>query len=286
MSKCMNEAARTHVACPHCGATNRVPAARLGDDPVCGRCGQALLDGQPVELSDANFDARGRAQRPAGGGGLLGAVVRPVPADGAAFEQAAGTLKGRALLVKVNSDDNPRTASRFGIRSIPTLVKLRARPRSGARGRRAAGRADRAVCRRLIRPRAVRRPRGGQSDEPVHAFGIGHRVALEHAVGGGAHQQLLHRQLHLLARQGARHRAHLEHLVGHVARRQRLANLLLDALRERFVELAPLRAAPRTAASSFRGPGIRGRPPGCPALRATPPPRGTAQRCPCGCRGG
>ena len=40
------------------------------------------------------------------------------------FEQAAGTLKGRALLVKVNSDDNPRTAARFGIRSIPTLVKL------------------------------------------------------------------------------------------------------------------------------------------------------------------
>jgi thioredoxin 2 len=41
------------------------------------------------------------------------------------FEQAARTLKGRVLLAKVNSDDNPRTASRFGIRSIPTLVKLR-----------------------------------------------------------------------------------------------------------------------------------------------------------------
>lgn len=40
------------------------------------------------------------------------------------FEQAARQLKGRALLVKVNSDEAQRTAARFGIRSIPTLVKL------------------------------------------------------------------------------------------------------------------------------------------------------------------
>ena len=120
----MNDTASTHVACPHCGATNRVPAARLGEDPVCGRCGQALLDGQPVELSDANFDK------------VVGASDLPVVVDFWApwcgpcrqmapqFERAAQTLKGRALMVKVNSDDNPRVASRFGIRSIPTLVKL------------------------------------------------------------------------------------------------------------------------------------------------------------------
>jgi thioredoxin 2 len=56
------------------------------------------------------------------------------------FAQAAGTLKGRALLVKVNSDDNPQTASRFGIRSIPTLVKLeRGREVSRVAGARPAG---------------------------------------------------------------------------------------------------------------------------------------------------
>ena len=40
------------------------------------------------------------------------------------FEKAAARLKGRALLAKVNSDENPQTSARFGIRSIPTLVML------------------------------------------------------------------------------------------------------------------------------------------------------------------
>ncbi len=114
----------THVACPHCAATNRIPTDRLADDPVCGRCGQALLDGQPVELSDANFDK------------VVAASDLPVVVDFWApwcgpcrqmapqFEQAARTLKGKALFVKLNSDDNPQTSTRFGVRSIPTLVKL------------------------------------------------------------------------------------------------------------------------------------------------------------------
>ena len=113
-----------HIACAACGATNRVPAARLAENPSCGRCGAALLPGEPVELTDANFE------QVAARTGLPLVVDFWAPWCGPcrmmapAFAQAAAQLQGRALLAKVNSDENPGLSARFGIRSIPTLVRL------------------------------------------------------------------------------------------------------------------------------------------------------------------
>ena len=115
---------RLHVACAHCRATNRVPTARLTHDPVCGRCGKPLLDGRPIELTDANFDAvTSRTGLPV----LVdfwAPWCGPCVAMAPQFERASQQLKGRVLFAKVNSDDNPVTSRRFAIRSIPTLVRL------------------------------------------------------------------------------------------------------------------------------------------------------------------
>jgi thioredoxin 2 len=112
------------LACTHCSATNRLPAHRVDEAPSCGKCGQPLLQGQALALDDGNFDAVVRATRLPVLVDFWAPWCGPCRMMAPAFEQAARQLAGRALLVKVNSDDNPQLSSRFGIRSIPTLVRL------------------------------------------------------------------------------------------------------------------------------------------------------------------
>jgi thioredoxin len=42
------------------------------------------------------------------------------------IDQLATELAGRVRVVKLNVDDNPQTAARFDLRSIPTLLVLKA----------------------------------------------------------------------------------------------------------------------------------------------------------------
>ena len=113
------------VPCAHCSALNRIPDERLGEHPVCGRCKQPLFAGKPVELTAANFDA-------VAGRGDLPVVVDfwatwcgPCIGFAPVFAEAARSLEPQLRLAKVDTDAQPALATRFGIRSIPTLLVLR-----------------------------------------------------------------------------------------------------------------------------------------------------------------
>jgi thioredoxin 1 len=46
----------------------------------------------------------------------------PCKAIAPALEEIAGTLTGKVRIVKLNVDENPATAAKYGIMSIPTLM--------------------------------------------------------------------------------------------------------------------------------------------------------------------
>ena len=107
------------VACPHCGAKNRLKNPPQGQLPVCGKCGQTLP--WLVSATDASFASEVVAAVPV----LVDfwapwcgpcRMVAPV------LEELARDLAGQLKIVKLNVDENPASASRYRARSIPMLT--------------------------------------------------------------------------------------------------------------------------------------------------------------------
>lgn len=126
------------VACPACLAANRVPAARAGEDPKCGKCGAALLDGAPAELGESQFEAFVQRTELPVLVDFWAPWCGPCRAMAPHFERAARSLKDRVRLVKVNTEEAPGLAARYGIRAIPTLVLFR----NGTEAKRMSGALD------------------------------------------------------------------------------------------------------------------------------------------------
>ena len=134
------------LRCGACGSMNRVDLTRAADGPRCAKCAAPLSLGSPHSVTDADF------QRIIEGSSVPVLVdfyadwCGPCKAMAPALAAFAAASVGRTLVLKLDTDANPATASRFGIRSIPTLISFQ----DGKEWRRHVGGANRAMLDGLV----------------------------------------------------------------------------------------------------------------------------------------
>jgi thioredoxin 2 len=112
------------VACPACGQKNRLAYQRLGEAVRCAKC-KEMLDAPKAPLdirATEDFEH------------LVAHAALPVIVDYWApwcgpcrmvapeIEKLASRQAGRAIVVKVNTDELPDLGQRFRVMSIPTLA--------------------------------------------------------------------------------------------------------------------------------------------------------------------
>lgn len=114
------------IGCLNCGKKNRMPENRLDDRPYCGHCGLPLVNmgthSAPLDISDGVFNKEVLLQS---GAVLMDCwapwcgpcrLAEPILVELAA--QYAGIVK----IVKLNVDENPKTAAQYQVQSIPTML--------------------------------------------------------------------------------------------------------------------------------------------------------------------
>ena len=116
------------VVCPNCGAKNRVDEnAVQRATPKCGRCHTALpIASEPIVVTDATF------QQFLNDAGNLPALIDcwapwcgPCRMLTPTINELAREGAGKWVIGKLNVDENPRTAAKFNLSSIPAMLIFR-----------------------------------------------------------------------------------------------------------------------------------------------------------------
>lgn len=110
------------VVCSECGHINTVEVQAQYTEADCAHCKASLLETKPVNVDEAAFDNH------IWNSDLLVVVdfwapwCSPCKKMAPDFEEAAASQPMNARFLKVNTDEQKSLATRYNIRTLPTLI--------------------------------------------------------------------------------------------------------------------------------------------------------------------
>jgi thioredoxin 2 len=133
--------------CARCGAENRIPPKHIAHAGKCGKCKAELpASDAPIDVDEGAFDRIVRESPVPVLVDFWAEWCGPCQMAAPEVKHVAHDLAGRAVVLKVNTEESPRLAARYNVRGIPNFAVFR----SGKLIHQRAGLVNRDALRQMV----------------------------------------------------------------------------------------------------------------------------------------